>query len=461
LNTLFDGLPKGCKMIKEHELIGKPVVLHDGQKLGSVIGVLLDSEASRLMALTINGEKDNPRAIPFEGIRIGSDAVVVDQGIEEKPVSSWSKAQTEFLTGAYRGREVLSTSGERLGSLADLCFDETTGQLVGIEISKGTVADLRGRTYIPAPGIRVGEKVLIEPQALAASETISSALNQVVSGIGTVVSDASNSIKSVAREASNVIGAASGAIGLARTKLETNQMRYVIGRSVTQTFQLSDNLSISPGEIILEHQATRAAEEGKLLALFLAAGGSSVRDSWQRAKDLASQTLERLRGSNDAEASGLNGLEVTLGFTVSRAVGDVNSPIIREGETVSKDTIKRASEERYGADLINAVFGEMNAASSFEDLNQPKDDPSILALDDDGNPNVQAEEESVIRSALGKTVNRPVFSYDGKTIVTPDEPITSDLLEQARDKGVMPELSAALDTDQNNHAGNRNRSDEA
>ncbi len=40
-------------MIKEHELIGKPVVLHDGQKLGSVIGLLLDREASRLMALTI------------------------------------------------------------------------------------------------------------------------------------------------------------------------------------------------------------------------------------------------------------------------------------------------------------------------------------------------------------------------------------------------------------------------
>jgi uncharacterized protein YrrD len=459
-------------MIKEHELIGKPVVLHDGQKLGLVTGVLLDTEALRMMALTIGGDKletdqfstdkDDPRAIAFEGVSIGPDAVIVSQGIEAAPVSSWAQAQAAFKTGPYRGREVLSSTGERLGTLADLCFDQITGQVLGIEISKGAMADLRGRTYIPNPGINIGEKVLVEAEALMASEIISSALNQVVSGIGTVVSDASNSIKSVARGASNVIGAAGTTIGLARTKLETNQMRYVIGRSVPQTFQLGDNFSIAPGELILEHQATRAAEEGKLLALFLAAGGSSIRDSWTRAKDLASQTFERLRGGSEVtENPDLNGLEATLGFAVSRTVGDVNSPIIREGETVTTNTILKANQERYGADLINAVFGEMNPAPSFDELNQPKDDPSILALDDDGNPNVQAEEESVIRAALGKTVNRPVFSYDGQTIVTSNEPITSELLEQIRDKGVVPELSAALETNQSNPSSNHNQSDKA
>jgi uncharacterized protein YrrD len=449
-------------MIKEHEFIGKPVVLHDGQKLGSVNGVLLNADGSRLMALTLEGEKDNPRAVAFEGVNIGSDAVIVGQDAKVVALSDWSQAQTELATGPYRGREVLSTTGEHLGTLAELCFDEKSAALVGIDISKGALADLRGRTHIPSPGIRIGEKVLVEPEALLASQTVSSALNQVVSSLGTVVSDASKSIKSVAREASNVVGGAGSAIGLAKNKFETNQIRYVVGRTVSQTFKVDDNLSIAAGETITEAQAARANQHGTLLALFLATGGSSIREHWMRAKDLASQTFERLRGGSEStENSDLNGLEATLGFTVSRAVGDVNSPIIQEGETVNQDTIQRAALERYGADLINAVFGEMNPAPSFEELNQPKDDPSILALDDDGNPNVQAEEESVVRSALGKTVHQPVFSYDGQTIITPNEPLTSELLEQARNEGVMPELSAALETDQSNLSSNHNRSDKA
>jgi uncharacterized protein YrrD len=440
-------------MIKEHELIGKPVVLHDGQKLGLLSGVLLNADGSSLMALTLEADKENPRAIAFEGVNIGSDAVIVGQDAKVVAISEWSQALTAMSFGPYRGREVLSTAGEHLGTLAELCFDEKSGALVGIDISKGALADLRGRTHIPSPGIKIGEKVLVEPEALLLSQNISSALNQVVSGLSTVVSDAGKSIKSVAREASNVIGVAgSSAIGLARSTLEANQLRFVIGRSVPQAFQVDEQLTIASNETISEFQATRALDQGKLLGLFLAAGGSSVRDSWKRAKDLASQTLGRLRGGSETgQDSQADGLEATLSFMVSRAVGDPSQPIIREGETVTTDTILRANQERYGADLINAVFGEMNPAPSFEELNQPKDDPSILALDDDGNPNVQAEEESVIRSALGKTVNRPVFSYDGQTLVTPDEPLTGELLEQIRDKGVVPELSAALDADQNNH----------
>ncbi len=450
-------------MIKEHELIGKPVVLYDGQKLAPVVGVLLNPDGSELMALTLEGEKDNPRAIALTGIDLGNDAIVLGQDTKIVAISSWSQAQSAMSSGPYRGREVLSTVGEHLGTLNGLCFDEKTGALVGIEISKGPLADLRGRTYIPNPGIRIGEKVLVEPEALAASQNISSALNQVVSNLGVVVAEAGNSLKTVALEASNVVGGAgSSAIGLARNKFETNQMRYIVGRTVPQDFKVDDNLSIVAGETITEAQAARAAEHGTLLGLFLATGGSSIREGWKRAKDLASQTFERLRGGAEVtENSDLNGLEVTLGFTVSRAVGDANSPIIREGETVNQDTIRMAAFDRYGADLINAVFGEMNAAPSFDELNQPKDDPSILALDDDGNPNVQAEEESVIRSSVGKTVNQPVFSYDGQTIITPDQPVGGELLEQARDKGVVTELSAALDADQTIRPSNPNRSEDA
>ena len=76
---------------------------------------------------------------------------------------------------------------------------------------------------------------------------------------------------------------------------------------------------------------------------------------------------------------------------------------------------------------------------------QPQAEPAAPHLDDDGNPNVLAEEESSIRAAIGQPITQTVRDPSGAAIVKPGEIITVDVLEQARTDGVVPELAVAIE----------------
>ena len=143
-------------------------------------------------------------------------------------------------------------------------------------------------------------------------------------------------------------------------------MRYVIGRDASYGVNShAGQIIVGPGETITEAQANQALEQGALQKLFLSAGGTGVLNAFAHARGVAAQTLDKLRGHSHSDLD-LGSLEVTVGYTVSRTVyGATDTPIILAGETVSLETIRRAASESFGADLINAVFGEMNPSPSL------------------------------------------------------------------------------------------------
>jgi hypothetical protein len=164
----------------------------------------------------------------------------------------------------------------------------------------------------------------------------------------------------------------------------------------------------------------------------LSAGGAGILNAFAHAKGIAAQTLDKLRGNSHQD---LGNLEVTVGYT----------PIILAGETVSLETIRRAASESFGADLINAVFGEMNPSPSFDVISDdPKADLAVQMLDGDGNPNVQAEDQAALRSAIGQPVPHAVLDANGGEVLKTGEMITNDLLEHARAEAVLSELSVAV-----------------
>jgi uncharacterized protein YrrD len=69
------------------------------------------------------------------------------------------------------GTQVLTTDGKSLGTLADMCIDETTGKVIGYEVSGGFIADtLRGKKFLPAPpGLAIGKDAAIAPPESEAS----------------------------------------------------------------------------------------------------------------------------------------------------------------------------------------------------------------------------------------------------------------------------------------------------
>ena len=473
-------------MIKGEQLVGKAVFTRTGQKLEPVRKVILDALGTQIVALVIDGEGglNDPRVLSFEGIEtIGPDAIIVAEGVRGLPPASWPEVFKRLSEPDLKGREVMATTGERLGHLADLCFHEFTGKLVGIEITRGSMADIQGRIFVAAEGVMIGESILVDPFALEqatavpgavsravsnATSSLANAVSGVVTGVGDSLKGAvsgavSNAGHAVAGAVSNVAAhaggaiqaAASGAFDHAKERLEANQMRYVIGRDASYVVNNHDGqIIVGPGETITEAHAKRALEQGLLQAVFLSAGGTGIRNALAHAKGIAAETLDKLRGHSDSDQAqpdqaqsdqNLGSLEVTVGYTVSRTVyGATDTPIILAGETVSLETIRRAASESFGADLINAVFGEMNPSPSFEGISgDPKADLAVQVLDGDGNPNVQAEDQAALRAAIGQPV--PVMlDADGNEILKTGEVITGDLLEHARVEAVLSELNVAL-----------------
>ena len=460
-------------MIKGEQLVGKSVFSRTGHKLEAVRKVILDATGKQIIALMVDGEggQNDARAISFESIEtIGPDAIIVAEGVRGLPPASWPEVLNRLNEPSLRGREVMAATGERLGHLADLCFNELTGELVGIEISRGPLADIQGRIFVAAAGVVGGEAIVVEALALERATAVpgpvgravsnaGSSLAGVVTGVGdsvkgavsSVVSNAGHAVSGAASNAASSAGAAiqaaaSGAMDHAKERLEANQMRYVIGKDASYAVNgHAGHVLVGPGETITEAQAKLALEHGVLQKLFLSAGGTGILNAFAHAKDVAAQTLDKLLGHSHPDVD-LGSLESAIGYTVSRTVyGATDTPIILAGEVVSFETIRRAVNESFGADLINAVFGEMNPSPSFADIgDDPKADLAVQMLDGDGNPNVQAEDQAALRSAIGRPVPQAVLDADGGEILKTGEVITGDLLEHARAEAVLSELGLAV-----------------
>jgi uncharacterized protein YrrD len=178
---LSSDLTGAFNMIKGEQLVGKPVFTRSGQKLEPVQTVVLDAAGKQIVALMIDGEggKNDPRAISFEGIEtIGPDAIIVAEGVRGLPPASWPEVLNRLNEPSYVGRDVITATGEHLGHLADLCFNEFTGRLEGIEISRGSLADIQGRVFVAAAGVVIGESIVVEQLTLEQATAVPGAVSR-------------------------------------------------------------------------------------------------------------------------------------------------------------------------------------------------------------------------------------------------------------------------------------------
>ena len=86
--------------------------------------------------------------------------------LKDDPQVSEMATRETVLSGTH----VLSQDGQQIGTLADMFIDETSGRVVGYEVSGGFFADtLRGKKFLPAPpGLSIGQDAAIaSPQAEA------------------------------------------------------------------------------------------------------------------------------------------------------------------------------------------------------------------------------------------------------------------------------------------------------
>jgi len=161
---------------KGKDLLGLMVVGHaDGTQLGRVKDMIFDQETDQVVALVLS-DKDlfgliDAQIVPWHQVRsVGSDVILVESS-ESKLRLQDDECMRDLANRetSLSGTQIITTEGQHLGTLADMCIDEASGRVVGYEVSGGFVTDtLRGKKFLPAPpGLLVGKDVAVAPPAAA------------------------------------------------------------------------------------------------------------------------------------------------------------------------------------------------------------------------------------------------------------------------------------------------------
>ena len=147
------------------ELSGLPVIHYSsGREIGKVREWLLDEYGATVVALVVEGSGWLPqrRIYPYEDIvSIGNDMVLVNSAgmlaVGDPP------QLVRLATFRAIGKRMVSGTGNELGIVEDVLFDEQSGQVTGWRLSTGLIDDLlQGRPLLEESlQLHIGEDVLI------------------------------------------------------------------------------------------------------------------------------------------------------------------------------------------------------------------------------------------------------------------------------------------------------------
>jgi uncharacterized protein YrrD len=127
-------------MINGNSVLGKPVLSRaDGEKLDTVKDVIVSTDHTRVIALLLNEGNilRKPTVVPIENVvSFGKDAVVItDREAVVRADHVPAVAQALDIDQRLSGRRVYAESGDHKGKVADIYFDDKTGDITGIDVT--------------------------------------------------------------------------------------------------------------------------------------------------------------------------------------------------------------------------------------------------------------------------------------------------------------------------------------
>lgn len=151
------------------DLLGMPVIcLETGEQIGTVQDILCDSHLHMLgVVLQLQSLFQPGTYIPANHIyAVGDDYLTVLDSGAITPLEQLVRQDTVlFFTGKQKlkGKTVLTSQGDSLGTIEDVYFSHDLARLVGCELSEGWITDLtEGRKRLPVtPSLMVGKESLI------------------------------------------------------------------------------------------------------------------------------------------------------------------------------------------------------------------------------------------------------------------------------------------------------------
>ncbi len=487
-------------MLKGSDIIGKPIIdYQNGKKIGRVIDLVFDQDRNYLLALLVQekGFLSDAQVLPMVSIQsIGLDVVIT--GRLENIVSAKSDERlTEILNhnNIMKGTNIVTVSGQDLGKMVDLYFDESTGEIEGYEVSGGMFADAySGRSFVPAlQTLRIGEDYAFVPAIVAEM------MEEQVGGMRGVAEKAGEQISEVTRQATHQIANA--------IVDPDTQQQFVIGRSTTKEVLLPDGtVFMGAAQIVRASDAAAARSQGILDRLYRATGGDLADDAVQTATAIGQDVSERASlmaqniaskaqsatedavqtataiGQDVSERASLATKNITnkaqtaaAAYTVDRALGRRVNSIVRTrnglviaapGQIVTEKTIERAHTYQREEALLKSVGLSMtNAARASVDDALGTATEKISGTADRVQSSAEklvdwvkfkadrlrtqasdTLEEQQIKGALGRPTTRVILDRRDNVILNAGELITHQAISISRREGLLDVLLASVYT---------------
>ncbi len=373
-------------MYKGNDIIGKPIIAYDtGAIIEQIKDVLFDGPKKKILGFLVGEEGvfSKAKILPFSSVKsIGKDAVTIDgdQAIIEAKKDTRLEALAESDNVA-RGTKVITEDGKDLGAIADLYFDESSGDITGYEVSGGVFADAySGKSFLPAPQtLKIGEDVAFVPAETAQLMEeqvggIRGAMQQMAGQAGEIKDVASGRMHEVLADAREYAGQAGQA-------LTEKSMETMVGRRLHRSVY-ADNGSIigAAGQIVTPEiiSMTRAQEkEAELMAAIALPEGDAGIDSMQQGASSIGQSLthawDRIK-EKTAEITEQTGakveqqrIEAAIGKPVTRVILDeVDNVILNTGEIITHESVEQARQGNALGMLLDSVATDKPHFSSEE-----------------------------------------------------------------------------------------------
>ncbi|MFC5531991.1 PRC-barrel domain-containing protein [Cohnella yongneupensis] len=162
-------------MIQIQQVLGLPVLLRSGRRIGRVKDIRFD-EFWSLSGIVLDHRvwlRKAYKVVSWDDVvSCGPDAIFVNDNAEIAIVDKKRLFRT-YHTGIIQLKDmpVFTKEGLRLGDITDVYFKETAGrQIIGYELTDGFLADVmegRRRLFLPEQpeNVTIGENAIIVPSS--------------------------------------------------------------------------------------------------------------------------------------------------------------------------------------------------------------------------------------------------------------------------------------------------------
>jgi uncharacterized protein YrrD len=146
-------------MLKGKSVIGKEVLSRaSGEKLPSIKDLIIAKDHSGIVALIVDegGLFGSAKVVPIEKVTSFGKDVVVVTGNDAVVTADEHLASKESLESKNKliGKRVFTEQGEEQARIADIFFDESSGRIVGFELTESASDDVpKEHAYLPVEDV--------------------------------------------------------------------------------------------------------------------------------------------------------------------------------------------------------------------------------------------------------------------------------------------------------------------